>query len=161
MCSVAFALLSNAIACLKFPSHKARFRACPCSSAVLLSICTTSSVGELFSDLSGMDGGEAGILKPVWFMVSIGVSVPFVGSPGLPSEVPMKVLVLEKDPHVAAIDSTQIKTVLKMVRRHLGRGGSPTPVGSFSQTATQMPWLERDHFVEAGRCRQAEPVGYG
>ena len=98
-----------------------------------------------------MDGGEAGILKPVdTFMVSIGVSVPFVGSPGLPSEVPMEVLVLLKDPYVAAsIDSTQIKTVLKKVLRPLGRGGSPTPVGSFSQTATQMPWLERDHFFES------------
>ena len=110
MCSVAFALPSNAIACLKFPSRKARFRACPCSSAVLLSICTTSSVGELFSDLSGIDGGEAGMLKPVdvFIMDVICVSVPFEGS----SEVPMKVFVLLNDPHVAARNKSAQISVL-------------------------------------------------
>ena len=74
----------------------------------MLSICTTSSVGELFSDLSGMDGGEAGMLKPIDVFMVICVSVPFEGF----SEVPMKVFVLLSDPHVAARNKSAQISVL-------------------------------------------------
>ena len=114
MCSVAFALPSSAMAALKFPLLSALFRASPCSSAVLLSICTTSSVGELFSDLSGKDGGDAGMLNPVdVFILDIFADsslVPFESS----FEELRKVFVLLNDPHVTAnMNSTQINALKK------------------------------------------------